>query len=1124
MRYGHLFGTTATLLTLACADSSQTVVDDGPGIDVIVPDTTVGFGGEDTTPGPSADIGPSIDTPPTDAGTEDIPPTGTPALVINEVHVGDGSGTNDWVELFNAGDGNAALAGWSLGRPTGVKTVLPAASVAPGGYFIVEANLAFTLLHTDTVRLNDPQGGVAGETSWVAGNAAPGSSWGRFPNAVGPFKTLAKVTKGAENVDEGTPPCGDATCAVPETCESCPQDCGACPICGDGECNGDEDCTACDIDCGKCPTCPNGTCAADESCLTCEEDCGACPEGCSPALFFGAYVEGTSQDKALEIVNYTGAAVDLSHYAIWRISNGGSWTEGKANDVPLEGILPHGESLVLCNSSAGGAIQGVCDQPGGSATSFNGDDAIGLARDGELVDTIGDESDPAPEGGWTVAGVSEATTDHTLIRKPTVIQGSLEWAIASTSEWQVLEVGKLGSLGDHVVTGNCEPVLVTPDVAINEVGVGFGTFVELINRDPLNPVDISGWTLTATPVTYKFDPGSIVPPGGITSVAGVALGGGLSAGGASIVLTNADGTEVDQTTPPVEQLETEGFGRIPDGNGAFKRLDTPTPGLPNVDNVTLCGDGDCEANESCSSCAKDCGACPKCGDGTCNGSDDCSSCPGDCGQCADCEDALCAQSESCATCVADCGECLPGCATDLLISEYVEALSSNKALEIANRTDKPVDLAGYSIWRITNGGTWETEGKDNAYPLTGILLPGKTWVICDNGADPGLLAKCDVTTGGVPTTFNGNDAVALVKGSEIIDVVGTDGEDPGAGWEVGGVKDATADHVLRRKLTVNAPNADWATSAAKEWIVLPTVAFDDDLGNHPLADGCTPLPPCADGWCDAANETCESCPADCGACPETCGNNFCAADTEDCQTCEDDCGVCPEICGDDLCVGAETCENCAEDCGVCPEPCGNLQCLEAETCVSCPGDCGICPAVCSPTLFFSEYIEGTNNNKALEIVNNTGDTVDLSEYSFDVGFNGNAVSSTGATALAGTLVNGDTYVLCNDNAFATLVAACDQPFAGSPLTFNGNDAIALYKGTVLVDVIGTPGQDPGLGWDIAGVTAATNDHRLVRKSSVSAGVMDWAAGVEQWLVESASVFDTIGEHTFDGPCVVVPPN
>jgi hypothetical protein len=75
-------------------------------------------------------------------------------------------------------------------------------------------------------------------------------------------------------------------------------------------------------------------------------------------------------------------------------------------------------------------------------------------------------------------------------------------------------------------------------------------------------------------------------------------------------------------------------------------------------NVPGCGNGACEASESCGSCPADCGLCPRCGDGTCNGTESCSDCPADCGNC--CGNGTCNEGESCSTCSPDCGDC-PRC-------------------------------------------------------------------------------------------------------------------------------------------------------------------------------------------------------------------------------------------------------------------------------------------------------------------------------------------------------------------------------------------------------------------------------------------------------------------------------
>jgi hypothetical protein len=93
---------------------------------------------------------------------------------------------------------------------------------------------------------------------------------------------------------------------------------------------------------------------------------------------------------------------------------------------------------------------------------------------------------------------------------------------------------------------------------------------------------------------------------------------------------------------------------------------------------------------------------------------------------------------------------------------------------------------------------------------------------------------------------------------------------------------------------------------------------------------------------------------------------------------------------------------------------------------------------------------------------------------------------------------------------------------------NGDDVFALTQigsGTVL-DIIGTTGDDPGSGWEVAGVSNATKDHTLVRKASVATGNTDWAssAGTDaddsEWVVLDQNTWDYLGSHPheFAPPC------
>jgi lamin tail-like protein/Big-like domain-containing protein len=204
-----------------------------------------------------------------------------------------------------------------------------------------------------------------------------------------------------------------------------------------------------------------------------------------PDLFISEYLEGSSNNKAIEIYNGTGSAVDLSTYAIWRISNGGDWAEGESNAVELSGTLQNDDVFVICNDAAIDAIQQVSDMIGSTATYFNGNDAVGLAHNGIIIDAVGEEG--ADIGtAWDVAGVTEATLNHTLVRKSAVTAGNLVWSSSAgtnetDSEWIVLELDDISNLGMHQGSGDDEtPPVVSSAAAISE------TSVEINFNEPLD--------------------------------------------------------------------------------------------------------------------------------------------------------------------------------------------------------------------------------------------------------------------------------------------------------------------------------------------------------------------------------------------------------------------------------------------------------------------------------------------------------------------------------------------------------------------------------------------------------------------------------------------------------------
>lgn len=95
------------------------------------------------------------------------------------------------------------------------------------------------------------------------------------------------------------------------------------------------------------------------------------------------------------------------------------------------------------------------------------------------------------------------------------------------------------------------------------------------------------------------------------------------------------------------------------------------------------------------------------------------------------------------------------------------------------------------------------------------------------------------------------------------------------------------------------------------------------------------------------------------------------------------------------------------------------------------------------TLIISEIVEGSGNNKAIELYNGTGQDVQLSDYSLELYTSGNtSPNNTENFNSSGALAHGETYVLVNSQANAELSALGDQ--TSSATNFNGDDAIVLY--------------------------------------------------------------------------------
>jgi predicted extracellular nuclease len=168
-------------------------------------------------------------------------------------------------------------------------------------------------------------------------------------------------------------------------------------------------------------------------------------------------------------------------------------------------------------------------------------------------------------------------------------------------------------------------------------------------------------------------------------------------------------------------------------------------------------------------------------------------------------------------------------------------------------------------------------------------------------------------------------------------------------------------------------------------------------------------------------------------------------------------------------------------------------------------------ALAAPTeLFFSEYIEASGFNKALEIYNGTSATVNLATGGYNIFMSFNGGTSTFTINLTGSIASGDVYVVAPTNATDTTILAQADQSAGTSW-FNGNDAILLRKGTTVIDSFGQVGVNPGTEWTGGGL-----DDTLRRKASVCAGDIDSTNAFDaslEWDTFANNTFDGLGAHT-----------
>ena len=194
----------------------------------------------------------------------------------------------------------------------------------------------------------------------------------------------------------------------------------------------------------------------------------------------------------------------------------------------------------------------------------------------------------------------------------------------------------------------------------------------------------------------------------------------------------------------------------------------------------------------------------------------------------------------------------------LFFSEYAEGNFNNRYFEIYNPTSDTVDLSAYAFPSVSNGpttpGVYETW---NTFSSGAVILPNDVYIIANASADASILAAADQISYNLS---NGNDGFALVYGDEpgspvnpqtgayvVLDLIGDWDANPGTGWDVAGISNATVNHTLVRKCDVSQGNSDWMESSGtdvfnSEWVVLENEDWSS-LGSFTVCSavtyGCT---------------------------------------------------------------------------------------------------------------------------------------------------------------------------------------------------------------------------------------------------------------------------------------------
>ena len=362
---------------------------------------------------------------------------------------------------------------------------------------------------------------------------------------------------------------------------------------------------------------------------------------------------------------------------------------------------------------------------------------------------------------------------------------------------------------------------------------------------------------------------------------------------------------------------------------------------------------------------------------------------------------------------------------DLIITEYIEGSSNNKAVELTNRGTAVLDLTGYVLNLHSNGGV----DARNPQLLSGELAAGASIVVYNNRSADSFKKPAPQGIASSVTFFNGDDALTLTLNGVVVDSFGQVGTDPGSSW-TGANGFETKDKTLRRLESVVSGDVivDDAFPTDGQWLV-----FDKDTSNGLGCDGIDA--------CDGS--------------------------------------VTPPV-----------------------DPVDPVDPVEPTPPASLP--------IAQSPLVFSEYIEGSAYNKAIEIGNTSDAELDLTGYAVSMHSNG-ATNAKYTLDLTGVISSKGTLVIYNKGAANAFKVA--DGIESNVTAFNGDDTLLLTLNGAVVDSFGQYGTDPGTSWSSGDFNS--KDKTLRRINSVISGdkIPSDAypgSGASEWMVFDKDTSDGLG--------------